>query len=179
MRWQSAGRRKRNVSGVTWSEYWGGSSLTSTIGFFIQKSIITCFPGCLCIMAQESGAVKSEKSVEPRPGRRDSFVNFCDSNVSLEMSRMKGRISYTSSRIAIVSSDSQAPRILMVAQTKYFFWWLSRWCGCSLNVMESSWRNPRMEVNPFLSAVYSCPRCLWSRSSNLVEEMQVNNQATG
>ena len=81
------------------------------------------------------------------------MVNFCDSNVSFEMSRMKGRISYTSSRIAIVSSESQAPRILMVAQTKYFFWWLSRWCGCSLKVMESSWRNPRMEVKPFLSAV--------------------------
>ena len=87
------------------------------------------------------------------------------------MSRMKGRISYTSSRIAIVSSDSHAPRILMVAQTKYFFWWLSRWCGCSLKVMESSWRKPRIEVKPFLSAVYSCPRCLWSRSSNLSKEM--------
>ena len=58
-----------------------------------KSTEITCFPGCRCIIAQESGAVKSEKSVEPRPGSSESLVNFCDSNVSLEMSRMKGRIS--------------------------------------------------------------------------------------
>ena len=57
---------------MTWSEY--------------------CLPGCRCIMAQES-SVKSEKSVEPRPGSKESFVSFWDSNVSLDKVRMKGSIS--------------------------------------------------------------------------------------
>ena len=117
--------------------------LTPTLHHNIISSSasVTCLPGSLCIMAHESGAVKSEKSVEPLtrsnknnndinnvinlsgnsknnndndnnddtnlinlpghdnnnltnlPGSIESFVSFCDSNVSLEMSRMKGRIS--------------------------------------------------------------------------------------
>jgi len=89
----------------------------------------------------------------PRPGRAESLLSFWNSNVSFDKVRMKGRISYTSSLMAIVSSDSQAPRILIVAHTKYFFWWFSRWWVCSLSVRESSWRKPRIEVKPFLRAV--------------------------
>ena len=41
---------------------------------------------------------------------RNTLVSFCDSNVWLESVRIKGRISQTSSLIAILSSDSQAPK---------------------------------------------------------------------
>ena len=33
-----------------------------------------------------------------------------------------------------------------------------------------------MEVKPFLRAVYSCPRCRWSRSSNLENTTIATNQ---